>query len=68
MQNASDQEEGTTSHWSRNRTRVFGIDFSGARDAGKKIWVVFGIIEEDTLRIDECCQARDLPGLAKGLE
>lgn len=51
-----------------NRTRVYGIDFSGARDAGKRIWIASGTVDGDALRIGECFQARDLPGSAKGLE
>lgn len=42
------------------RRIVYGIDFSGARDAGKKIWIARGIIEEDVLLITECFQAKDL--------
>ena len=41
---------------------VYGVDFSGANDAGKKIWIARGIIEEDMLLITECFQAEDLPG------
>lgn len=51
-----------------NRTRICGIDFSGAQDTGKRIWIASGTIEGAALRIDECCQARDLPGSAKDLE
>lgn len=43
------------------RRIVYGIDFSGARDAGKKIWIARGIIQEDVLLITECFQAKDLP-------
>ena len=49
------------------RTRICGIDFSGARDAGKRIWIASGSIDGDVLRVDACCQARELPGSAKAL-
>jgi len=41
--------------------RVFGIDFSGAADAGNRIWIAEGTIENDRLRIAVCRRARDLP-------
>jgi hypothetical protein len=41
---------------------IFGIDFSGAKDAGKKIWVAGGRIEGTVLQIEECWEASDLPG------
>ncbi len=43
-----------------SRRVVHGVDFSGARDAGKKVWIARGIIEEDVLLITECFQAKDL--------
>ena len=45
----------------RKRT-VCGIDFSGAQDAGKKIWIACGSILDDTILISECFPAKDLPG------
>ncbi|MBW2114265.1 MAG: hypothetical protein JRH04_05315, partial [Deltaproteobacteria bacterium] len=36
------------------------IDFSGAQDAGKKIWIAEGIIEQESLLIEKCFRARDL--------
>ena len=42
------------------RRIVYGIDFSGARDAGKKVWIARGIIQQDVLLITECFQAKDL--------
>jgi len=44
------------------RRIVYGVDFSGARDAGKKIWIARGIIEEDVLLITECSRAEDKLG------
>jgi hypothetical protein len=37
--------------------RVFGIDFSGASDAGRKIWIAEGIIKKGALQIQVCNQA-----------
>jgi hypothetical protein len=42
--------------------QVYGIDFSGAKDAGKKIWIASGIIDDDALRIEDCRRAEALPG------
>jgi len=42
--------------------RIYGVDFSGALDAGNKIWVAKGSIRANALRIETCCRARDLPG------
>jgi hypothetical protein len=41
---------------------VYGIDFSGAADAGKKIWIARGVVEGEDLRIEACHQGADLPG------
>ena len=43
------------------RSRIYGIDFSGAKKAGKKIWIAEGIVEDNRLRIRECFRAADLP-------
>jgi len=48
-----------------NCRRVYGVDFSGAKDAGKKIWIASGVIEKNTLRIEECHRADALPGSGK---
>lgn len=41
---------------------VHGVDFSGAENAGTKIWIASGVIEEDVLRIEDCRPAEALPG------
>lgn len=41
---------------------IYGVDFSGAVDAGKKIWIAHGIIEKKIFHIKECFQALDLNG------
>jgi hypothetical protein len=40
---------------------VYGVDFSGAAQAGKRIWVTRGVIQGDALRIEACWQGADLP-------
>ncbi|UCE35347.1 MAG: hypothetical protein JSV40_05445, partial [Deltaproteobacteria bacterium] len=49
----------------RKRT-VCGVDFSGAQDAGKKIWIACGGILDDVILISECFPAKDLPGSGLG--
>ncbi len=44
---------------------IFGIDFSGARDAGKKIWLAEGIIEEKHCQLIHCFPASSLPDSGK---
>jgi hypothetical protein len=31
--------------------RVYGVDFSGAKDAGRRIWIATGIIKEEFLEL-----------------
>jgi len=50
------------------RRIVYGVDFSGAKEAGRKIWIAHGIIKEDVLFVTECFQAKDLPGSARDRE
>lgn len=47
-----------------SRFHVYGIDFSGAKDAGKRIWIASGVADGEALRIDTCYRAADLPGSA----
>ena len=46
--------------------QVYGIDFSGAAQAGKKIWVAHGVIEGEALHIEDCYRGADLPGSSVG--
>ena len=39
---------------------IYGIDFSGAQDAGKKIWIAEGVVKGGSLLIEDCFRARDL--------
>jgi hypothetical protein len=50
------------------RSRVHGVDFSGAAEAGRKIWIASGIIQGDSLRIDDCRRAETLPGSGRDRE
>jgi hypothetical protein len=42
--------------------QVYGVDFSGAVDAGRKIWIAGGVWQGGHLHIDTCVQAAHLPG------
>ncbi len=44
------------------RRRAFGVDFSGASDGGRNIWIASGVIRGDALCIEGCFRAEDLPG------
>lgn len=46
------------------RTRVYGVDFSGARDAGRKIWITQAIVCQDSLCVERCASAATLLGVA----
>lgn len=48
--------------------RVYGVDFSGAKKAGTKIWIASATIVKDALKIEDCRQAKDLPGSATARE
>ena len=41
---------------------IYGVDFSGAKDAGKRIWVARGAVEGDGLRVLSCRRGEALPG------
>lgn len=45
-------------------SRVVGIDFSGAADAGRKIWIAQGRIVRGKLHVDACASAADQFGCA----
>jgi hypothetical protein len=44
------------------RTAIFGVDFSGARNAGGKIWVAEAMLQGQTLRVVRCDRMADRPG------
>jgi hypothetical protein len=41
------------------RTKVYGVDFSGAKNACKKIWISEGVIQDTNLLINNCWQISD---------
>lgn len=47
---------------------IYGVDFSGAKDAGKRIWIARGLITDDVLMITACFEAQDLPGSGRDRE
>lgn len=48
------------------RPRVAGVDFSGAREAGRNIWIAAGeVTPSGAVKIDSLHRAADLPGGAK---
>ncbi len=50
------------------KRRIYGVDFSGSVDAGRKIWLAAGRAEDDTLIIDECLRGEALPGSSRERE
>ena len=52
----------------RDVQTIYGIDFSGAKDAGNKIWIAKSVPWDGGLLIKECFRARDLPNSGKQLE
>lgn len=42
--------------------KVYGIDFSGAQDAGKKIWIATAQIQDSSLLIKDCRPIKDICG------
>ena len=47
---------------------AIGVDFSGAADAGRRIWIAKGAIDGETVRIETCVPASSLPGGGVGRE
>jgi hypothetical protein len=44
-------------------TRILGVDFSGASDAGRKIWIAEGRVSDGgAFELTSCVTAMDLPG------
>jgi len=46
--------------WVVNKKELYGIDFSGAKDAGRYIWISKGIVNGDRLTINSCFSASAL--------
>ena len=47
---------------------IHGVDFSGARDAGRRIWISSGLIDGGRLRITRTRPACELPGGSRSRE
>lgn len=47
---------------------IYGVDFSGAVDAGTKIWIAGGTGGRASLAIEHCVRGEDLPGSGKARE
>lgn len=45
--------------------RIYGIDFSGALNAGNKIWIAAGKIQDDVLVIEKCDRAETFTGAGR---
>jgi hypothetical protein len=50
------------------KRRIYGVDFSGGADAGRKIWLAAGRVENDTLIIDACFPGEALPDSSRERE
>lgn len=50
------------------RSRVAGVDFSGAREAGKNIWIAEGAVTPNGVKIEALRRAADLPGGANAFD
>jgi hypothetical protein len=50
-----------------NPTAIYGIDFSGALYAGRKIWISLAVIKGDSLEIRDCFRGLSLPDSSKRL-
>ncbi len=48
------------------RREIYGVDFSGAAEAGTRIWVARGTVQENRLSIEECLRGDELPGSDRG--
>ena len=46
---------------------IYGIDFSGALDAGRRIWISLAMIKDDALEIRDCFQGLALPNSGRKL-
>jgi hypothetical protein len=47
-----------------NPRHIYGVDFSGAAYAGKKIWIARGAVDGDRLVLQACYPGMSLPGSA----
>jgi hypothetical protein len=55
-------------NWSWNPTAIYGIDFSGALNAGRKIWISLAGIKGGILEIRDCFRGLSLPNSGRRLQ
>lgn len=48
--------------------RVFGVDFSGSVEAGRKIWIAAGTFDGETLCVDDCVRGEALQNSGRDRE
>ena len=51
-----------------SRKQIYGVDFSGAKDAGRKVWIAKGEIIDKHLYIDKCSRITEFIGVNKELD
>lgn len=51
---------------SMTRRHIYGVDFSGAKNAGQAMWIAGGVIEDGALRIEGCMATAALAHLGVG--
>jgi hypothetical protein len=49
-------------------SRVYGVDFSGAKDADRKIWIAGGEVNDDSMRLELCQRLENRAGSGSRLE
>jgi len=47
---------------------IYGIDLSGANEAGNSVWIAEGLVKTDSLLIEDCFRARDLQNSGNELD
>lgn len=47
------------------KSQVFGVDFSGAEDACKKIWICESVVTKEGIKIEDCWNLKSLSGNRK---
>src|SRR5512141_2705512 len=45
--------------------RIIGIDFSGGANAGRKIWIASGRVDNGVLLVEHCLRGEALPGSSR---
>lgn len=51
----------------KNSPKIFGVDFSGAVDAGLKIWVASGVVRDGEVEVKNCCKGATIPDSGREL-